>query len=226
MKKIYVLKNDTYNVWDVKEMLDDLMVESIIFGNPKWNSINEYKVNQLYSLMDDYMITYREENVECDKNIKEFFKCENDYQINEIRKAIDSYRFSSLTDKISFVISMLNATTNQKWVYITIDGVTFAEHNHLICPSTYDKELITQIQDLYFNNVESYQAKVEDDSKTANQIAKSIQKDSTPFIVGCNTYNNIEELKKSIKSCFGDYEVVFLQVKDVKIIKKYTYDFC
>lgn len=121
---------------------------------------------------------------------------------------------------------MLNATTNQKWVYITIDGTTFSEHNHLICPSTYDKELIAQIQDLYFFNVESYQAKVEDDSKTANQIAKSIQKDSTPFIVGCNTYTNIEELKKSIKSCFGDYEVVFLQVKDVKIIKKYTYDFC
>lgn len=226
MKKIYVLKNDTYNVWDVKEMLDDLMVESIIFGNPKWNSINEYKVDQLYSLMDDYMITYREDGVKCDKNIKEFFKCENDYQINEIRKAIDSYRFSSLTDKISFVISMLNATTNQKWVYITIDGVTFAEHNHLICPSTYNKKLIAQIQDFYFNNVESYQAKVEDDSKTANQIAKSIQKDGTPFIVGRNRYDDIEEFKKSIKSCFGNYEVVFLQVKDVKIIKKYTYDFC
>lgn len=72
MKKIYVLKNEDYNFWDVKEMLDDLTQEVIIFGNPKWNSINEYKVNQLYSLMDDYMITYREENVECDKNIKEF----------------------------------------------------------------------------------------------------------------------------------------------------------
>lgn len=170
------------------------------------------------------MITYREEGVKCDKNIKTFFKCETDYQINEIRKAIDSYRFSSLTDKISFVISMLNATTNQKWVYITIDGVTFSEHNHLICPSTYNKKLITQIQDLYFHNVEAYQVKIEDDSKNANQIAKSIQKDGESFIVGRNAYD-MEEFKKSIKSCFGDYEVVFLQIKDVKIIKKYTYEF-
>lgn len=225
MKKIYVLKNEDYNFWDVKEMLDDLTQEVIIFGNPKWDSINEYKVDQLYSLMDDYMITYREENVECDKNIKEFFKCENDYQINEIRKAMDSYNYDGCEHKMLFITSMLNATTNQKWTYTTIKGFTSSEWNYLIYPITYDKELITQIQDLYFNNVEAYQVEVEDDSKNANQIAKSIQKDGESFVVGRNAYN-IEELKKSIKSCFGDYEVVFLQVKDVKIIKKYTYDFC
>ena len=241
MKKIYILKNDTYNVWDVKEMLDDLMIESIIFGNPKWNSINEYKVDQLYSLMMDYMSSYDFEDdcIECDENIKTFFKCENDYQINEIYKAIDCYKattgcydgiiddynYNNITNKIHFIVSMLNATTNQRWTHTLIKGTTSSEWNYLIYPITYNKQLITQTQDLYFKNVEAYQVKLEDDSKNANQIAKSIQKDGESFIVGCNTYN-MEKFKKSIKSCFGDYEVVFLQVKDVKIIKKYTYEFC
>lgn len=225
MKKIYVLKKETYNVWDVKEMLDDFTVESIIYGNPKYRGRNEYKVDQLYSLMMDYMSAYNQDEVECDENIKEFFRCKNDYQISEIHKAMDSYNYDDCDHKILFITGMLNATTNQKWTCTTIKGATSSEWNYLIYPITYNKKLITQTQDLYFHNVETYQVKVEDDSKNANQIAKSIQKDGESFIVGRNAYN-IEEFKKSIKSCFGDYEVVFLQVKDVKIIKKYTYEFC
>lgn len=232
MKKIYVLKNNTYNVWEVKDMLDAFTPEVIVYGNPRYNGINEYKVDQLYSLMMDYMSTYDfEDCVECDDNIKEFFKCENNYQINEIHKAINSYNYDGCDNcdghKMSFIASMLNATTTQKWTYTLIKGVTSSEWNYLIYPIIYNKQLIIQMQDLYFRNVESYQAKIENDSKSANQIAKSIQKDGIPFIIGCNAYDNMKELKTLIKLNFdGDYEVVFLQVKDVKIEYKYTYEFC
>lgn len=245
MKNIYVLKKETYNVWEVNDMLDNFTVESIIYGNPKYRGINEYKVDQLYSLMLDYMSPYieddNEDGIECDENIKEFFKCENDYQINEIYKAIDcynattgcydgiidDYNYNNITNKIHFIVSMLNGTTTQKWTYTLIKGVTSSEWNYLIYPIIYNKQLIIRIQDLYFRNVESYQAKIENDSKSANQIAKSIQKDGIPFIIGCNAYDNMEELKTLIKLNFdGDYEVVFLQVKGVKIEYKYTYEFC
>lgn len=250
-KKIYVLTKNC-NEWEWEEFLDELKENEnykgiIIDGNKRLKSFNEDFKEDVIKYFENYLNLFNDNLKElCDRNnIKNYFECSNDEQIDYIIKVINKYyEYYNELNIISFcddiysemLCDVLKIKTNKEYVCGSIESqYDKNDWNYIFYPKSLTNVEINCIKDVYFGNISKYliaelsNSEVIELQNNANLVAEYLENNFDMSIrITDSSYNTKEDLKNEFKKYYNYKdldEVMFLEVVETKMIEKKIYGF-